>query len=212
MSAGCAHCYAERTMKRMGKKYDFNKLYKTNWDNIIRLLKKLAPSRVFANSMTDMFIEQLSNDEIKEQIEILRQFPQHQFLILTKRIRRAAEFVNAFGLPENIWLGTSIENKQTRDMRLPLLQSIKNVRIKFISFEPLLEDITPVDLSGIDWAIVGGESGAGYRYFDIDWAKKIRDQCKTQDVAFFFKQVGGFRATDGGRMLDGKTYDELPII
>jgi protein gp37 len=212
VSPGCKNCYAERVMKRMGRKYDFNVLHKTNWENIIKMLMKLPPSRIFANSMTDMFSEKLNDQEILDMIHVLKQFPQHQFLILTKRIERASQFVNDYGLAENIWLGTSIENKQTRDKRLPVLRNIKNVAIKFISFEPLLEDITPVDLTHIDWTIVGGESGSGFRPFDIDWARKIRIECTKQNVAFFFKQVGGFRPTDGGRLLDGKTYDEIPVL
>ncbi len=213
ISPGCNNCYAEAIENRFGR--NFAVIRKTkNYENgeLARFLRKTKPSRIFADSMFDYFHEQMSYEQIAVDLEFLASFPQHQFMILTKRIGRAWHYCKTHKLPRNIWLGTSIENRKNL-WRLGVLQNI-DASIRFISFEPLLEDLGQLNLNFIDWAIVGGESGPHHRPFDLNWARNILRYCRLSPwhTAFFFKQVGGFTPKAGGRLLDGKTYDEVPLV
>jgi len=170
--------------------------------------------KIFVNSMSDTFHEKISFEIITSWMNLFRKFPNHQFQVLTKRINRARQFVfETRDLPDNVWLGTSVEDRW-HTFRIKTLQQIPHTGIKFVSFEPLLGHIGQVDLDGIDWAIVGGESGINSRPMDPAWANWIRHLCSEQNVAFFFKQMGGKEDRDGagGDLLYGKQYKEFPCL
>lgn len=221
ISPGCAHCYAEvmaRRLKAMGVKG-----YENGFDLTLlpeRLqepLQRKRPTVYFVNSMSDLFHEEIPDTFIRQVFEIIRQSPQHTFQILTKRAQRMAEFFQSFGeAPRNSWLGVTVENRAQGLPRLDWLRQVP-ARIRFVSAEPLLEDLGMVNLDGIHWVIVGGESGPKARPMQSEWALNVMRQCKEQQVAFFFKQWGGWGA-DGrkrpkkknGRLLNGRTWDEVP--
>lgn len=209
ISPGCDYCYAADVEKRWGRNFSVirkTKSYESG--ELARLLKRLPPSRIFADSMFDYFHESFPYGQIYVDLDFLAQYPQHTFMILTKRTGRAWDYCRQYNLPQNIWLGTSIENRRNL-WRLDVLKKIQ-APIRFISFEPLLESLGILDLHKIHWAIVGGESGPHHRPFDLEWARQIRDNCRRSGTAFFFKQVGGRTSKSGGRILDGQTYDEIP--
>lgn len=173
-------------------------------------LKWKQPRKIFVNSMSDLFHELMPDYYLEHCFEIMRQADWHVYQILTKRPERMLRFARRYGsIPDHIWLGTSIEMAMyTR--RIELLRQI-DVKIRFISFEPLLGPIGKVNLNGISWAIAGGESGPNHRPVKIEWVRELRDQCATQNVAFFFKQWGGPTPKSGGRKLDGRDWNEYPI-
>lgn len=230
VSPGCANCYAETLSLR----YGYSKLPWTPAnaaENVVlhpeRLRQPLKWRRsrlIFVNSMSDLFHELVPFDYIDRVFEIMEHSPQHTFQVLTKRPERQREYMSyrvkraAMGnqdlgppfesvLP-NVWLGTSIENDRwvTRadDLRATW------AAIRFLSLEPLLGPLPSLDLTGIDWAIVGGESGSGHRPIQAEWIRDLRDRCNVAGVAFFFKQWGGHTPKAGGRILDGRTWDEMP--
>ena len=179
---------------------------------IRRLGKK---SRViFLNSMTDTYHENFSNELLVSWFELIKKYHQHIFIILTKRINRAFNFHKNYYLPGNCWIGTSIENRNCLH-RLEKLKKIE-ANIRFVSFEPLLENLYEIDLNGIQWVIVGGESDfKNPRPFHIDWAINIRNQCKALGIPFFYKQFGGRKKIDGcwgTNEIYGKKYLEMPIL
>jgi len=179
------------------------------WDD--RLLLPLTwrePRRVFVNSMSDVFHAQFSLDMIRAVFDIMAIASQHQFQLLTKRPERAARLASELHWPENVWVGTSIENMDVA-RRADALREIP-AAVRFISAEPLLGPVDTLDLTGIDWVIGGGESGAGARPCDPAWARGLLQNCRRHDVAFFWKQWGGFTPKAGGRLLDGETYSEFP--
>lgn len=186
-------------------------------ENVIKDLKKIKKQNkniVFVNSMTDTFHESLDFKLIKSWFDLMEQYPEQQFLILTKRIKRAKDYFDEYPCPPNVWIGTSIENRGALH-RLHTLKKIK-ASIKFVSFEPLIKDLGEIDLQGLQWVIVGGESGAQdkIREFDLDWARNIRDEAAKHSIPFFFKQTGGNKKNDGvwgTNFLDGKKYLEMPI-
>ena len=196
VSEGCRNCYAERLSRR----YDHTPAPWTpeNAEQNVQLKPhKLEepfgigePSRVFVNSMSDLFHEQVPDKYVQEVLAVCRSLPQHVFQVLTKRPERAAAF-DRVPWPQNIWVGTSVENKRAVD-RIDQLRAC-DANTLFVSFEPLIGPVGTVDLNGIEWAIVGGESGPEdqRRRFRHAWAREIRDQCAEQDVAFFFKQSAG---------------------
>lgn len=167
--------------------------------------KLKEPSRVFVNSMSDLFHEQIPDDYIAQVFAVMNDLPQHTFQILTKRPERAAKWKGPWS--PNIWQGVSIEDNKTLN-RLDILRQCK-ARTRFISFEPLIEDIGKPDLSGFQWAIVGGESGPGHRPMPHAWARNIRDACTAQNVAYFFKQSSAYTTERGVslRHEDGKFYE-----
>ena len=214
VSEGCEKCYMFRLSNRFGKSTDFAP---RKIDYVIRDIKKLPKDAiVFTNSMTDTFHKELEYHTIFTWMKMMENEPSHQWIVLTKRINRALEYSQKFSVPGNVWIGTSIENKKNLH-RLNTLKKI-DAQIKFISFEPLLEDIGDVDLTGIDWCIVGGESDfSAPRPFEEDWARNLREICKRDGVAFFYKQSGGKRKQQigehsvwGTNILDGQKYLEMP--
>jgi protein gp37 len=213
VSSGCTNCYMFRLEKRWGR--DPNVVRKTNWATIVSNLKKWNPSIIFVNSMSDTFHENIHTEEIIDMFKIMEQNPQHQFLILTKRIDRAAVFFHTRKVPENVWMGTSVENQYMRD-RISTLKTIDS-KIRFVSFEPLLGPIVLYKEDGlIDWAIIGGESGFQPRLPVQDWVENLLRDTKQLGIAVFFKQWGGNKKCEchnawGCRTINGKTWNEMPI-
>lgn len=183
---------------------------------LITPLKRKIPTIYFVNSMSDLFHEDVPFDYIDRIFETISQASHHTFQILTKRADRMAEYFNGKSAPSNTWLGVSVEDRQYGIPRIDHLRQI-NATIRFLSVEPLLEDIGKIDLTNIHWVIVGGESGPKARPMKQDWVDIIQEQCKETNVAFFFKQWGGWGA-DGkkrakkqnGRMLNGRIWNEMP--
>lgn len=165
---------------------------------------------VFVNSMSDLFHEEVPLTFIKKVFAVMNDNPRHVFQVLTKRAERLAEVHAEVKWSHNIWMGVSVENEKVRH-RIDLLRKT-NARIKFLSCEPLIGGLPDMNLKAIDWVIVGGESGHRPRYMDVDWALDIKDQCEQAGVAFFFKQWGGRSKKKSGRLLKGRTYDNMPGI
>jgi protein gp37 len=180
-------------------------------------LRRKKPTVYFVNSMSDLFHDRIPNSFIEQVFSVIEQTPHHTYQILTKRAARMARFFRTRAVPVNAWLGVSVENRQYGVPRIDHLRTVP-ARIRFLSVEPLLSDVGELDLSDIHWVIVGGESGPKARPMKMEWVESVRVQCQEQDVAFFFKQWGGWGA-DGkkrakaanGRELNGRTWDEMPI-
>lgn len=212
ISPGCKHCYAQVFAERFrgvpGHPFE------QGFD--LRLIPKALDlpltwkrsKLVFVNSMSDLFHEGVSDHYISRVMETIKAAPQHQFQILTKRAERMARFSQKFPMPANVWLGVSVENRKYAS-RIDHLRAAQ-ARVKFLSVEPLIGPLGRVDFTGIQWVIVGGESGWRARPLDIEWVREIRDQCVQESVAFFFKQWGGKQKKKNGRVLDGRTWDEMP--
>jgi protein gp37 len=219
ISPGCKHCYAETFAERFrgvpGHPYE------QGFDLLLvpeKLAEPLRWSRskmVFVNSMSDLFHDQVPDEYIVAVASVMVRASWHTFQVLTKRSERLRDLLNsklAFAAGKtNIWWGVSVEDRKYGLPRIGHLQSAR-AAIRFLSIEPLLEDLGPFDLSGIRWVIVGGESGPGARPMDKRWVRSIRSQCRAGKVPFFFKQWGGVRKGNAGRELDGRTYDEFPSI
>jgi protein gp37 len=182
-------------------------------------LQRKKPTVYFVNSMSDLFHEEIPDAYIRQVFEVIRRAPQHTFQVLTKRAERMAEFFAGYGAaPPNAWLGTTVEDRQHGVPRLDWLRQVP-ARIRFVSAEPLLEDLGTLDLSNIHWVIVGGESGPSARPMKLEWVLRIKRQCEEQRAAFFFKQWGGW-GVDGrkrakkrnGRILQGRTWDGVPEV
>ena len=212
VSPGCAHCYAETFAERFrgveGHPYEqgFDLRF---WPNRIELpLQWRRPRVVFVNSMSDLFHEAIPLDYVRRVFDVMARAEWHTFQVLTKRHDRLAELAPELPWPPNVWMGVTIENRKFVH-RADRLREV-DAAVRFISAEPLLGRLEGLDLSGIDWLIAGGESGYRHRRIDPEWARELRDRCIEEDVAFFFKQWGGHRPKSGGRLLDGRTWDELP--
>lgn len=214
ISPGCSNCYAERIairLQAMGQPNYKNGFKLSLHDNIIKLpLSWKKPSMIFVNSMGDLFHEDVPIDFIKKTIDIMKQASWHRFQILTKRSQRLLEINHLIDWPNNVWMGVSIENNDYV-FRLEHLRKT-NAKIKFISFEPLIGPISKLDTNGIHWVIVGGESGPRARPIRENWVINIQEQCAATGVPFFFKQWGGKNKKRNGRILRGRTWDELPAI
>jgi len=211
VSPGCTNCYMYRLQNRFGK--DPTKVIKMKWNNIEKNLKKWKPSRIFVNSMSDTFHKDISDEEINHMFGIMETNDQHEYLVLTKRIERAHGFFYGKELPDNIWIGTSVESEKYIK-RIDFLRSI-NAKIKFVSFEPLLNYIMNFNLENVQWVIVGGESDPNPRQMKGSWVDNIFDECQSRKIPFFFKQWGGKSKCNchkawGCRMYKDKTWDELP--
>jgi protein gp37 len=212
VSPGCAHCYAETFAERWRGVPDHP--YEQGFD--LRLwpsrldlpLQWKRPRLVFVNSMSDMFHEDVPIDFVKDVYDVMVRAPQHCFQLLTKRHERLAELAPELPWPENLWIGVSIENRRFVT-RADYLRQVP-AAVRFISAEPLLGPLEGLDLDGIDWLIAGGESGPKHRRIDADWIRDLRDRCNSESVPFFFKQWGGRTSKAGGRLLDGRTWDEMP--
>ncbi|WP_153123213.1 DUF5131 family protein [Peribacillus tepidiphilus] len=213
VSEGCRHCYAERMAKRlyaMGNPRYTNGFEVTLHHDLIDTPRKwVKPRKIFVNSMSDLFHDQIPLDFIQKVFITMNETPQHTYQILTKRPHRALELSNNLSFTPNIWMGTSVENESVLN-RIHFLRQIPSM-IRFLSCEPLLGPLSNLDLTDIHWVIVGGESGPGARPMEADWVREIRDQCFEQNVAFFFKQWGGVQKHRYGRELDNKIYNEYPI-
>ncbi len=214
VSHGCRHCYAEqmaRRLRAMGVEKYRNGFAVTEHPEVLRdPLTWRKPRLVFVNSMSDLFHESVSTSFIEEVFRVMNQASRHTFQVLTKRPERVVDLNRQLRWTSNIWLGTSIESERWID-RLTLLRRI-DAHTKFLSLEPLLGPLSSLDLRGVDWVIVGGESGPGARPMEADWAREIRDQCLAADVPFFFKQWGGVVKKRSGRELDGRTWDQQPAF
>ena len=168
------------------------------------------PQNIFVNSMSDLFHEEVPVSYVKEVFKVMRRAHWHRFQILTKRSERLAEIGSELTWTPNIWMGVSVETGRYRS-RIDDLRETKS-HVKFLSLEPLLSHLPHLDLNGIGWVIVGGESGPKARPMNEDWVTDIRDQCSRAQVPFFFKQWGGVNKKKAGRLLEGRTWDELPIL
>jgi protein gp37 len=192
-------------------KYKNGFRFTTHSDALNLPLTWRSPRKIFVNSMSDLFHENMSETYLRKCFQVMKVADWHVYQILTKRPKRMLSFIRDYGhVPDHIWLGTSVEMSMFKP-RIDVLKQV-DCKIKFISFEPLLGPIGIVKLAGISWAIVGGESGPSHRPIMKEWAREIRDQCKEQGVAFFFKQWGGITPKAGGRRLDGREWDEYPAI
>ena len=212
VSPGCTHCYAERMatrLKAMGQSNYRNGFDVTLQPRMLALpLQWRQPRTIFVNSMSDLFHDDVPLDYIQAVFDVMRRANWHQFQVLTKRSSRLAEQSNAIVWPANVWMGVSVESDRFRHRIDDLRASAAKVR--FLSLEPLLGPLDRLNLRGIDWTIVGGESGPGARPMDPAWVISLRDQCRMAGVPFFFKQWGGVRKKATGRTLEGQTWDELP--
>jgi len=173
-------------------------------------LKWKEPRKVFVNSMSDLFHETVPDDFIKRVFDLMVQAERHSFQILTKRAERLERLAPYLPWPDNVWQGVSVENSDYV-WRVAHLQKVP-ATVRFISVEPLLGPISCLPLAGIAWVIVGGESGPRFRPVEPTWVRGIRDQCLQADVPFFFKQWGGFTPKKGGRRLDGRVWDQMPVV
>lgn len=212
ISPGCKHCYAERMshrLKAMGQSNYVNGFALTLQPHMLeKPLEWKRPQFIFVNSMSDLFHANIPDDYIYQVFDVMRRAYWHQFQVLTKRAERLEELGASIDWPPNVWMGVSVES-QKYVYRIDHLRRM-NASIKFLSLEPLLGPLHDLDLQGIDWAIAGGESGPGARAMDEEWVKDIRDQCVRAGVPFFFKQWGGVNKKRTGRLLDGRTWDEMP--
>ncbi len=210
---GCANCYAEKMairLKNMGlKKYQNAFKLTLHPENIEDPLSIKKPQTIFVCSMSDIFHKDVPDEFILKLFEVMNKAYWHTFQVLTKRTERILKLNDKINWTKNIWLGTTVEN-QTVSYRIDLL-SQSDAYIKFLSIEPLLGEIKDMNLSKIDWVIVGGESGPKSREIKEEWVLDIQKQCKLHKVPFFFKQWGGKNKKKSGRLLNGKTYDEMPI-
>ncbi len=220
VSAGCKNCYAEVMAKRLqamgAPGYENGFEFSIMPERLEQPLKKKKPTKYFVNSMSDLFHEEMPEEFLDAIFEIIDRTPWHIYQILTKRENRMAEYFTNKTIPPNVWLGVTVENKKSGLPRIDKLR-IQKATIKFLSIEPLLEDLGKINLKGIHWVIVGGESGPKARQMKPEWAINIKQQCAKQNVAFFFKQWGTWGA-DGikrnkklnGRKLLGKEWNEYP--
>ena len=214
ISAGCEHCYAERMAKRlqaMGQPRYKNGFQVTLHPEMLELPTRWRkPQMVFVNSMSDLFHEAVPLHFVESGFEVMKTARRHVFQILTKRAERLAALAPELKWPENVWMGVTVESADYLE-RIDRLREV-DAALRFVSFEPLLGPIEAPDLSGIDWVIVGGESGPGARPMLKEWPCGIRDECSALGIPFFFKQWGGFNKKANGRLLDGRTWDEWPYM
>jgi len=213
ISPGCKNCYAERLAARlraMGQRNYRNGFEVTLHPHMLAVpLSWKRPKRIFVNSMSDLFHEEVPTAFIKEVFEVMNRACWHQYQILTKRSKRLRRLSGELEWAPHIWMGVSVESADYVH-RIDDLQGTQ-ARVKFLSLEPLLGPIGKLSLRNIDWAIVGGESGPKARRVDAKWVSDIRDQCLKAGVPFFFKQWGGTQKRKTGRTLDGRTWDEMPV-
>lgn len=218
LSRGCDNCYAERLAERFrgtpGHPFQHGFDLTLRRHKLREPLGWRKPRRIFVNSMSDLFQKEVPPDFIDSVFETMEQAHWHVFQVLTKRSSFMRNYVNRRyarrASPPNIWLGVSVEDRRSLGRIRHLVDSAAAVR--FVSFEPLLEDLGAVQLAGVHWAIAGGESGPYARPLHGDWVRGIRDQCRAADVAFFFKQWGGATSKAGGNRLDGRQWQEYPHV
>lgn len=218
ISPGCKHCYAETFAERFrgvkGHPYEQGFDLRLVPEKLTEPLRWSKPKMIFVNSMSDLFHASVPDDYIVAVAELMLKANWHSYQVLTKRSQRLRDLLNTklrFAAEQpNIWWGVSVEDRKHGLPRIEHLRDSPAI-VRFLSVEPLLEDLGIIDLSGIGWVIVGGESGAGAREMQPEWVRSLRQQCRKARVPFFFKQWGGVRKKEKGRELDGKTYDQLPV-
>lgn len=212
VSSGCKFCYAEIMSKRlqaMGiEKYKDAFKIRVHDDQLSLPYTWKSSKVVFVNSMSDLFHHDIPVDFIKKVFKVMNENPNHVFQVLTKRADRLLELHKELKWSHNIWMGVSVENELVTN-RINFLRKT-DAKVKFLSCEPLIGPLTSLNLKKIDWVIVGGESGHKSRPMDVDWVLNIQEQCAKSNVAFFFKQWGGRNKKANGRLLNGRTYDEMP--
>ncbi len=213
ISAGCKNCYAERMAKRlqaMGQENYINGFKPTMHEKVLKYpLRWKKPQNIFVNSMSDLFLDSIPVSFIEDVFTVMNQTDWHRFQVLTKRSQRLLELNGRLKWTDNIWMGVSVENEKYK-FRIDHLRRT-DAKIKFLSIEPLIGPVGELNLENIDWVIVGGESGPGARPMKKEWVMGIRDQCLKVDVPFFFKQWGGVNKKKAGRLLDDRTWDEMPV-
>jgi protein gp37 len=213
VSAGCLHCYAERMALRlqaMGQKNYHNGFAVACHPQMLDIPKRWKKSRlIFVNSMGDLLHEEVPLSFLRECFAVMNDTPQHTYQLLTKRSKRLAQLAADLPWPRNLWMGVTVES-QTEVGRVEDLRQVPAV-VRFLSIEPMLGPIKRLDLEGIKWVIVGGESGPKARPMKEEWVLAIRDHCQQEGVAFFFKQWGGVRKKATGRLLEGRTWDAMPL-
>lgn len=222
VSPGCKHCYAETMAKRLqamgAPGYENGFKLSLMPERLNQPYQRRKPTMYFVNSMSDLFQEQVPFEFVEQVMQVIEGTPWHTYQILTKRSGRMRQYFEKRAVPHNAWLGVSVEDKKYGKPRITDLSKIK-AKTRFLSIEPLLEDLGRLPLSKIQWVIVGGESGRGARPMDEEWVLKIKDQCIRADVDFFFKQWGAW-GNDGvkrnkkanGRKLQGQTWDMIPAV
>jgi protein gp37 len=225
-SEGCSNCYAMRmaarlqamghkkyqgTTRKSGERYVWTGRVNIDEASLSAPLEWRRSKRIFVNSMSDLFHPSVPDSFIQRVWEVMAECPQHHFQILTKRPERMAALFaeHTISVLSNAWVGTSVENQAVVE-RVRHLTAIRGATL-FVSFEPLIGQISEIDLRGVHWAIVGGESGPRARPMDEEWVEKLYQICRRDDVAFFFKQWGGRNKKAAGRELHGRTYDEYPL-
>lgn len=214
ISPGCTHCYAERMafrLKAIGLPNYVNGFKVTTHEEMLELpLHWRKPQMIFVNSMGDLFHESVPESFILSVFNVMRQASWHNFQLLTKRSDRLASMSKRLEWPPNVWMGVTVETGDYTN-RIDDLRTT-GAAVKFLSLEPLLGPVPDIELHEIDWVIVGGESGPGARPMEVEWVNDIKEQCQYSQVPFFFKQWGGFTKKKNGRVLDGRTWDEMPIL
>jgi len=221
ISPGCKHCYAETMARRlhaMGTPgYDNGFELSLMNDRLEQPLHRQKPTIYFVNSMSDLFHDEIPNRFLNSVFSVIKKTPHHTYQILTKRSARMRDYFSGHTVPNNVWLGVSVEDQKYGLPRIDDLRAV-NATVRFISAEPLLEDLGEINFAGIHWMIVGGESGPKARPMKAEWVDNIHRQCQHSGTAFFFKQWGGWGA-DGrrrakkanGRTFNGRTWDEMPL-
>lgn len=214
ISEGCKNCYAERMAKRlqaMGQPNYRNGFQVTCHPHVLNMPFHWKKSRfIFVNSMSDIFHEDVPDKFIFDIFNVMRETNWHHFQVLTKRSQRMVELSKHLKLPSHIWMGVTVESKKHKSR----IHDLKKVpaKIRFLSMEPLLGPVGKLNLSNIDWVIVGGESGPGARPMKKDWVIDIKEQCQKSNTNFFFKQWGGVNKKKTGRLLEGRTWDAMPTF
>lgn len=214
ISPGCQHCYAERMAKRlqaMGQPNYRDGFAVRTHEHTLQIPESWSkPRMVFVNSMGDLFHEEVPFDFIQQVFEVMQRTPQHTYQLLTKRAERLTELAHRLEWPDNVWMGVTVEDNE----RLARVGQLRGVpaKVRFLSIEPLLEPLPDLELSGIQWVIVGGESGPGARPMRAEWVIEIRNRCLDSGVPFFFKQWGGVRKKAAGRKLEDRVWNEMPIL
>ena len=219
ISPGCKHCYAKTFAERFrgvpGHPYEQGFDLRLVPEKLSDPLKWKKSRKIFVNSMSDLFHPEVPDEFIVKVCAVMLEANWHTYQVLTKRPDRMAKLLNSklsfIAKFEHVWWGTSVENRKHGVPRIAHLRSAR-VAIRFLSVEPLLEDLGKLNLRKIHWLIVGGESGFGARPMDPEWVRSLERQCRESGVPFFFKQWGGVRKSEAGRLLDGHTHDELPIL
>lgn len=221
VSPGCKNCYAERMAARLqamgAAGYEDGFALRLHPERLEQPLRRKRATTYFVNSMSDLFHEDVPDAFIDQVLDVCRRAPQHTFQVLTKRAERLPTFFAGRPVPANVWLGVSVEDRKYGVPRIDALRAVQGAAVRFLSVEPLLEDVGPLDLRGIHWVIVGGESGPRARPMQPEWAESVRRQAARQGVAFFFKQWGAWGA-DGvrrdksrnGRTLQGQQWNAMP--